>query len=66
MFINPKTDSVMEEGEIYRSDAYCNTLEKIAKNGAEEFYNGETAEKLISDLSGAGGIMTLDDLRNYK
>ena len=66
MFINPKTDSVMEEGDIYRSYAYCSTLEKIAKNGAEEFYSGETAEKLIADLSEAGGIMTLDDLRNYK
>ena len=29
-------------------------------------YSGETGEKLIADLSGAGGIMTLDDLRNYK
>ena len=66
MFINPKTDSVLEEGDIYRMDAYCNTLETIAKRGAEEFYNGKIAEKLIADLSGAGGIMTLDDLRNYK
>ena len=66
MFINPKTDSVLEEGDIYRMDAYCDTLEKIAKKGAEEFYNGEIAQKLIADMSGAGGILTLEDLRNYK
>ena len=66
MFIDPKTGNVFQEGDTYKRDNFCNTLETIAKNGAEEFYTGETAEKLVAELSEAGGIMTLDDLKNYK
>ena len=56
----------MQEGDVYKRDNFCRTLEKIAKDGADEFYTGETAEKLVAELSEAGGIMTLDDLKNYK
>lgn len=66
MFIDPKTGNVFQEGDTYKRDNFCNTLEKIAKNGAEEFYTGETAEKLVAELSEAAGIITLDDLKNYK
>jgi len=42
------------------------TLETIAREGPRGFYEGPVAEKLIAAIKAAGGIMTLDDLRNYR
>ena len=41
------------------------TLERIAKNGADEFYKGETAKKIVEEMKRGGGIITADDLRKY-
>ena len=41
------------------------TLERIAKNGAKEFYEGETAQKLAAAMAKNGGLITLADLKNY-
>jgi gamma-glutamyltranspeptidase / glutathione hydrolase len=41
------------------------TLESIAKNDATDFYRGALAKKLVSAVKKAGGIWSLDDLRNY-
>ena len=30
------------------------------------FYEGAMAEKLVAALRAAGGVMTLDDLKNYR
>jgi gamma-glutamyltranspeptidase/glutathione hydrolase len=42
------------------------TLEAVARNGPRAFYEGPTAEKLIAALKSEGGVMTLDDLKNYR
>lgn len=42
------------------------TLKRIADRGASEFYQGQTARRMIESLKGHGGIMTLRDLREYK
>jgi len=42
------------------------TLEAIARNGPRAFYEGGTAGKLVAALRAAGGVMTLDDLKNYR
>lgn len=44
----------------------ANTLQKIAKNGAQEFYAGEIAKKLVSGVIAAGGIWTTEDLHSYQ
>jgi len=41
------------------------TLRSIAEN-PENFYTGSLAENVVKDIQDAGGIMTLDDLANYK
>ena len=66
VFINPRTGHVWQEGDIYTRRSFGRTLQKIARNGAEEFYSGETAEMLIDDVTKAGGIMTMEDLRSYE
>ncbi len=42
------------------------TLKRIAKNGADDFYRGETAHLIAEDMSKFGGIVTLEDLVNYQ
>ncbi|KAM3383227.1 glutathione hydrolase 3 isoform X1 [Capsicum galapagoense] len=60
------------EGKLLRAGDICHTLELshslelISEQGPEAFYNGEVGEKLVEDVKRAGGILTMDDLRNYK
>jgi gamma-glutamyltranspeptidase/glutathione hydrolase len=46
--------------------ALAATLERIAKNGKDEFYKGETGDKLIAFLQSKGGIITPKDLATYE
>uniref|UniRef100_A0A803NTZ6 Glutathione hydrolase n=2 Tax=Cannabis sativa TaxID=3483 RepID=A0A803NTZ6_CANSA len=42
------------------------SLEEIAELGPQAFYNGSIGEKLVKDVKEAGGILSMEDLRNYK
>jgi gamma-glutamyltranspeptidase/glutathione hydrolase len=42
------------------------TLERIANNGVDEFYKGETAQLLVEFLQSKGSIITLEDLAKYE
>jgi gamma-glutamyltranspeptidase/glutathione hydrolase len=53
-------------GDIFRQPELAATLERIAKNGAADFYRGETARMLVSDMQKNGGIITAEDLANYR
>lgn len=46
--------------------ALAETLKRISKKGAAEFYKGETGQKLVSFLNKKGGIITLEDLAKYQ
>ena len=41
------------------------TLEQIAKGGADAFYRGEIARRIVADLRGKGNAMQLTDLARY-
>jgi len=53
-------------GDIFRQPELAATLERIAKNGAADFYRGKTARMLVADMQSNGGILTADDLANYR
>src|SRR6202166_2767505 len=53
-------------GDIFRQPELAATLERIAKNGAADFYRGETARMLVADMHSNGGILTAEDLANYR
>jgi gamma-glutamyltranspeptidase/glutathione hydrolase len=38
----------------------------VAKHGSRDFYEGETAKLLAAAMKANGGIITRDDLKNYK
>jgi gamma-glutamyltranspeptidase/glutathione hydrolase len=42
------------------------TLEMVAEKSAAGFYQGETAQQLINGVTAAGGLWTLEDLKNYQ
>ena len=42
------------------------TLKRIKKNGAKGFYEGETANLIVEEMKRGNGIISLDDLKNYK
>lgn len=59
-------DSIWKENDVIKYPALAETLERISKNGRDEFYKGETAERLVKFMQANGGIMTLDDLAKYE
>jgi gamma-glutamyltranspeptidase/glutathione hydrolase len=42
------------------------TLKRIKKDGAKGFYEGETARLIVEEMKRGNGIITLEDLKNYK
>ncbi|OOV16584.1 gamma-glutamyltransferase [Flavobacterium sp. LM4] len=55
-----------KEKDTIKYPALANTLKRIAKNGRNEFYKGETAKILVDYLQKNGGIITLEDLEKYE
>jgi gamma-glutamyltranspeptidase/glutathione hydrolase len=49
-------------GETWRSPELAGTLRRIAASGADDFYAGETAEKIAAFSAGTGGPITTGDL----
>lgn len=53
-------------GDTIKYPALSRTLQRILKNGADEFYKGKTAKKMVRFIKKNGGILTLQDLALYK
>ena len=53
-------------GDTFKQPELAATLKRIAKNGAAEFYRGETAQMIVDDMKRMGGLITLDDLAHYQ
>ncbi len=56
----------LREGDRLLQPDLAATLQAIANQGPQGFYQGPVAEKLVEGIRNAGGIMTLDDLKDYK
>jgi gamma-glutamyltranspeptidase / glutathione hydrolase len=61
-----KNGEIYKPGETLRQPELAATLKRIAKNGAAEFYRGETARMLVRDMAALGGLITMDDLAQYQ
>jgi gamma-glutamyltranspeptidase/glutathione hydrolase len=44
----------------------ADTMRRLAKAGRRDFYDGETARALARDISAAGGVLSTDDLAQYR
>jgi gamma-glutamyltranspeptidase/glutathione hydrolase len=56
----------MKAGETFRQPELAKTLERIADKGANEFYQGETANLLVAQMQHDNGLITKQDLADYK
>ncbi|HEV8146003.1 MAG TPA: gamma-glutamyltransferase, partial [Bryobacteraceae bacterium] len=55
-----------EMGDTFAQPELARTLERIAKQGAKDFYEGETAERFAAEMAKNGGTITLADLKDYQ
>jgi len=58
--------STFLSGQTIRQDALADTLVRFAKNGAEGFYRGETAGRLVADMKRDGGLIRESDMAAYR
>jgi gamma-glutamyltranspeptidase/glutathione hydrolase len=49
-------------GSVFTQPVLARTLKRIAEQGVEEFYAGETAELIERDMEANGGLLRMDDL----
>ena len=60
-----KDGKLIEPGTTIKRPKYAETLERIRDN-PDDMYEGELAKDIIEDIKSNGGLMTLDDLKQYK
>lgn len=56
----------MKVGELFRQPELAHTLERIADKGVSEFYQGKTADLLVAQMQADKGLITKQDLQDYK
>ncbi len=55
-----------EAGDWLIQKELAATLRRIADKGREGFYDGPTAQMLVAEMEKQGGLITLEDLRQYR
>ena len=65
LFLKPD-GSLIARGTLLVQSDLADTLDAIAKHGPRAFYEGPVADKISAAVRDAGGLMTSDDLKNYK
>jgi gamma-glutamyltranspeptidase/glutathione hydrolase len=55
-----------EVGRMIRPTAFARTLRQIAAEGADTLYAGALARTIVRDVQANGGLMSLEDLADYR
>ncbi len=53
-------------GDTFVNKDYAETLRTLAKEGGQSFYRGSVARKIADDMAANGGIITIEDLAQYR
>jgi gamma-glutamyltranspeptidase/glutathione hydrolase len=61
-----KNGAFYDVGEVLVQPELAQTLGRIAANGPNEFYEGETAKRFAAEMAKHGGIISVADLHDYK
>lgn len=56
----------LKPGELIRNEYMARALEMIRDQGSDAVYKGAIAEQMVKVTQSAGGVMTMEDLANYK
>ncbi len=65
IFLKADGSGLSAGDRLVQSDL-ANTLESIARDGPDAFYQGPIAWKIAAAVQAAGGVMTVDDLKDYR
>ncbi len=55
----------LQPGDTLRNPDLARTLRAVAEEGADGFYHGDIARRLVADLSAAGNPIALSDMEKY-
>ncbi|XP_028043102.1 glutathione hydrolase 1 proenzyme-like isoform X1 [Bombyx mandarina] len=66
LYVNKATGKVWNVGDYITDPTFAKTLEIIAEEGPEAIHDGSLTARLVQDIQNFGGIITEDDLRNYR
>jgi gamma-glutamyltranspeptidase/glutathione hydrolase len=58
--------SLYKTGERFIQKDLAKTLKRISKKGIKGFYEGETADLIVSEMKKNNGLITKKDLKNYQ
>ncbi len=58
--------SAYQPGETFRQPKLANTLQRIAEQGVDGFYQGKTADLIVQEMERHGGLITKADLSAYE
>ncbi len=61
-----KDGSAYRPGDIFRNPELAATLKQIQAHGADGFYKGPVAQKIVAAMQANGGVLTLEDLAAYR
>lgn len=53
-------------GDLFIQSELATTLERIRDHGIDGFYKGQTAEFIVQEMKRGGGIISANDLANYR
>lgn len=61
-----KNKTALSTGDILKFPKLAETMETIAKQGADAFYTGKIGHDLIQDIQAAGGTLKMEDLKSFR
>ncbi len=61
-----KDGSIYKDGDLLIQKDLAKTLKILQKEGADAFYKGKIAQQIDKQMKDNGGILTKEDLENYK
>ncbi len=61
-----KDGRTWEEGDRFIQKDLARTLKRIVREGRDGFYTGKTADLIVKEMKNGNGLITHDDLQNYR
>ena len=61
-----RNGAMLAEGDLWIQPDLAKTLVSISQNGRDGFYDGEVAKLIVAEMQARGGIITRQDLKNYR
>ncbi|CAH1117469.1 unnamed protein product [Phaedon cochleariae] len=66
MFFDPSTNETYKEGDSYINHRLARTLQIVAEEGGDTLHNGSLTRAFVKDIQDHNGIITVEDMKNYR